>query len=327
MPQTKELLTVITNNLVSDHLMTILERLQRERPNLLRVLTYHRIEGEAGFREQMAHLAKEYQVVSMKRAIEAVLGGDPLPPRAVLITFDDAYRNFAQCAWPILQEFNLAVTMFVPTAFPDQPDHVFWWDRLNHAFLNTNRRDTIETPMGEAPLATEEQRKQAFLRLKKGLKQLPTSELMAWTYQICRELNTQQPKSQVLSWDELRQLHHEGVTLAPHSQNHPSLEELTSKEVTAEAVGSLQDLEREIGQTLPVFAYPSGRFKEETVQTLKQAGFVMAFTTIRGINDLRTADPLRMRRINIGSKATLPILRARLLHSSQYLNRLRPIPG
>lgn len=325
MPLTKELLTTITRSPVSGHLMTILEQLQKERPNLLRVLTYHRIEDVAGFREQMAHLAKEYHVISMKRTIEAVLGGDPLPPRSTLITFDDAYRNFAQWAWPILKEYNLAVTLFVPTAFPDHPDQIFWWDRLNHAFVNTNRRDTIETPVGEVPLATKEQRQQAFSRLKRGFKQMPASELMAWTYQLCRELNTPQPESMVLGWDELRQLSREGVTLAPHSQNHPFLDELTIKEVTAEAAGSLQDLEREIGQTLPVFAYPRGRFNDETVQALQQAGFVLAFTTIRGINDLQTADPLRMRRINIGSKATLPILRARLLHSSQYLNRLRPI--
>jgi peptidoglycan/xylan/chitin deacetylase (PgdA/CDA1 family) len=327
MIMTKELLSVMTNNPVSGHVMTILEGLQKERPNLLRVLTYHQVEDVTGFRDQMAHLAQDYRVVSMNRVIEAVLGGDPLPPRSVLITFDDAYRNFAEQAWPILKEFEHPVTLFVPTSFPDHPDHIFWWDRLKYAFCYTGRRDMIQTPVGEVSLATEAQRQQAFIRLKKSLKFLPHSELMAWTYQLCRELDTPQPESEILGWDDLRQLADEGVLLGAHSQTHPFMDEITTEEAKAEAEGSLKDLDREIGQSLPIFAYPNGRFGESTIQALQEAGFVLGFTTIRGVNDLGNADPLRLRRINIGSRATLPVLRARLLHSSRYLNRLRPLPN
>lgn len=325
MLQTKEWLSALTNNPISGHLMAVLERLQKERSNCLRVLTYHQVEELDGFKEQMAYIARNYHVITMERVIEAVLGGEPLAPRSVLITFDDAYRNFAESVWPILKDFNLAVTMFVPTTFPDQPENVFWWDRLQHAFNHTDRRDTIETPIGEFSLATKTQRQQAGSRLKKSFRYLPYTEVMAWTYQLCGQLNTSPPRSQVLGWNELRQLADEGVTLAPHSRTHPYLDELNSKEVKTEAIGSLRDLEREVGKTFPVLAYPSGRFKDETAQVLRQAGFILAFTTIRGVNDLRTADPLQLRRINIGSNATLPVLRARLLHASSYLNQLRPL--
>lgn len=327
MVRAKEWLSVMTNNPIGGRVMTILEGLQKERPNLLRVLTYHKVEEVAGFEEQLAHLAEDYQVVSMDRVVEAVLGGDPLPARSVLITFDDAYRNFAECAWPILKQYDHPVTLFVPTSFPDQDDQVFWWDRLEYAFSNTGRRDTLQTPIGEVSLATEPQRRQAVLQLKKNLRHLPYSEVLAWTYQLCQELDSSQPESQVLDWDELRRLAREGVTLGAHSQTHPFMDQLSSKEVAAEAVGALRDLEQEVGQTLPIFAYPNGRFRDETVQALQQAGFVLAFTTIRGVNDLRSADPLRLRRINIGRKATLPVLRARLLHSTWYLNQLRPLPN
>jgi peptidoglycan/xylan/chitin deacetylase (PgdA/CDA1 family) len=327
MGRTKELLSVVTNNPVSGRVMRILEGLQKERPNLLRVLTYHQVESSADFMEQMDYLAVRYQVVSMAQVIEAVLGGEPLPPRSILITFDDAYRNFTECAWPVLKQFDFPVTMFVPTGFPDQADQVFWWDRLNFAFNNTTRRDSIQTPVGELSLATEQQRHQAFLRLKNKMRSMPHSELLAWTYQLCRELDTHRPESEVLSWDELRRLAEEGVTLGAHSQSHAFMDQLTRREVETEAKGSLKDLEREIGPTLPIFAYPSGRFGEDTVQVLRQAGFVLAFTTIRGVNDLHNADPLRLRRINIGRKATLPVLRARLLHSAWLLNQLRPLPN
>jgi peptidoglycan/xylan/chitin deacetylase (PgdA/CDA1 family) len=99
------------------------------------------------------------------------------------------------------------------------------------------------------------------------------------------------------------------------------------EEVRAEAVGSLRDLEREIGPVPPIFAYPSGGFNDAVVRVLKREGFALAFTTVRGINDLGAADRLRMRRINIGRRTTLAVLRARLLPWSLYLNRWRPLSG
>jgi len=49
----------------------------------------------------------------------------------------------------------------------------------------------------------------------------------------------------------------------------------------------------------------------------------MAFTTSRGINPIRYADLLKLRRINVGGKTTLPILRAQLLPWAKHLNWLQ----
>jgi hypothetical protein len=61
------------------------------------------------------------------------------------------------------------------------------------------------------------------------------------------------------------------------------------------------------------------------VQILKQEGIVLAFTTVSGVNNLRSADPLRLRRINIGSRTTFPLFRARLLPWSMVLDRRLPL--
>lgn len=42
--------------------------------------------------------------------------GTPLPPRPVLITFDDAYQDVATYALPILERYHLASVIYVPTA-------------------------------------------------------------------------------------------------------------------------------------------------------------------------------------------------------------------
>ena len=97
---------------------------------------------------------------------------------------------------------------------------------------------------------------------------------------------------------------------------HPLLNRILPEQAVAEATGSLQDLEREIGSALPILAYPAGGFNDEVVRRLKQTGFILAFTTVRGMNDLDRENKLRLRRNNIGPQATLSVLRARLLQAS-----------
>ena len=57
-----------------------------------------------------------------------------------------------------------------------------------------------------------------------------------------------------------------------------------------------------------------------TVDALRGSGIELAFTTRRGVNDLTTADPLRLRRINIGQRTTLNLLRAQLVPQARLLN-------
>jgi hypothetical protein len=80
-----------------------------------------------------------------------------------------------------------------------------------------------------------------------------------------------------------------------------------------EILGSLEDLEREAGPLSRVFAYPAGGENPEVVRVLAEERFELGFTTVRGTNDLREADWLRLRRINVGRASTLPLLRAQFL--------------
>ena len=43
--------------------------------------------------------------------------GKPLAARAVVITFDDGFRDFYTAAFPVMQEHQFTATVFLPTAF------------------------------------------------------------------------------------------------------------------------------------------------------------------------------------------------------------------
>lgn len=306
---------------------TILASLEKRRARTggrLTVLTYHRVHPlddrqdldpallsatPDGFRKQLEHLAEHYRVLSMTECLEAIAERD-VPPGAVAITFDDAYDDFCQYAWPILRSLEIPATMFVPTAFPDS-DLSFWWDRLSDALRSTN-------DLGPAASLLETRRREpaALLRAaKRRIKQLPHAQGMALVEQILGQLNDRGGRNAVASWSELRQMAAEGLTLAPHTRLHPILSNLPLEDALREVTTSWSDLKRWGGSDnlCPVFAYPSGAHTAALAERMPETGMTAAFTTIRGVNRIESIDPMRLLRINVGAGTPLEILRAQLV--------------
>jgi peptidoglycan/xylan/chitin deacetylase (PgdA/CDA1 family) len=325
----KQFVPILANSSAFEKFVRLLEHTGGERASLLRVLTYHRVDEPDAhsrfdpglisaspemFDTQMKYLAANYEPVSPADVIKAfeAVGKPVLPRRAVLVTFDDAYCDFDKYAWPVLKHYQIPAILFVPTAFPDHPERLFWWDRLFHA-LHTTAAGELKSPLGRLVLSNTKQRAQAYKSLKNHLKTIPHASATVEVDWICSELRVPSQQNSVLSWDTLRKLSDEGVTLGAHTQNHPIMNCITLDELQREVVGSLQDLTREIGSTPRTFAYPSGIHNDAAVSVVEHAGFNLAFTTRRGINELGRADRLRLQRINIGARTTLPVLRAQLL--------------
>ena len=307
-------------------LIDCLERLP-ERSGLLRVLTYHRIVARddpgvcpglwsatpAGFERQMCEVAARYDVVSLADVVAAGRGERDLPPRALLITFDDGYRDFDTNAWPVLDRMGLPATLFVATALPDAPEQAFWWDRLFAALTRTERREPLATPAGLLSLATAQDRLAAFGRLKATVKRSSAAAARALVDDLSRELGAPHPQAHVLGWDALRRLSTRGVSVCPHTRTHPQLDRVTEAEARAEVRGAIEDLRREIHDVPPVFCFPDGRFTTATLRILGEEGIELAFTTARGVNAFPSREPLLLRRIPVGPRSTQALLRAQLL--------------
>jgi len=93
----------------------------------LRVLMYHKVNDLPNnrmsmpvplFDDQMSHLGElGYTVVDLDAVLSHYREGTPLPAGAVLITFDDGYRDNLVNAAPILREHGYPAVQFVPIAF------------------------------------------------------------------------------------------------------------------------------------------------------------------------------------------------------------------
>ena len=72
------------------------------------------------FDEQLAQLRElGYTVVSLDDVLDHYRDGTPLPPSAVLITFDDGYRDNLEHAAPVLQKHGYPAVIFVPIGYLD----------------------------------------------------------------------------------------------------------------------------------------------------------------------------------------------------------------
>lgn len=288
---------------------------------LCTVLTFHRIDtgdpdlypglagvDPAGFERFVGELADRFRPIGVEQLIAALEGRAGLPSRSVLVTFDDAYRDFGEVAWPVLRAHDVPVVLFVPTAYPDDPTRRFWWDDLYGAFARTGPLDWravgIDAP---SPAA-------AFRTIRDSIKSAPHAEAMATVRQMVAELGGGAPPDgdRVLGWDELRTLAAEGVTLAPHSRTHPMLDRLPPGELDGEIRGSLDDMREHLGTDLvaPVFAYPSGGHDPAVREAVRRAGFDAAFTTERGLVDVGACDRSRLPRLNVGSGSSVGVVAA-----------------
>lgn len=99
--------------------------LSGNKPDVVTILAYHKINpdraaGGLGLRVspekfdwQMNYLKNHgYTVVSMDEVKSFLEGEGTLPPKPVVITFDDGYRDNYIYAWPILKKYHFCATIY-----------------------------------------------------------------------------------------------------------------------------------------------------------------------------------------------------------------------
>lgn len=99
------------------------------------ILMYHHVDDKSGslyvkrevFAGQMAYLQqKGYTTVTLIDVIESLSLGKPLPPKPIVITFDDGYKDIYLNAYPILRQNNQKATIFLISQLLEGEDYMTW---------------------------------------------------------------------------------------------------------------------------------------------------------------------------------------------------------
>jgi len=301
-----------------------LTRMAPRRRDMLAVLTLHRVTDAAavvpgllsatpdGFARLLDLVSAQFEVVTIEAVLERERGGPALAPRSLLLTFDDAYSDVADHAWPALVDRRLPATLFVPSGFPGRPETAFWWERAWAAIAATHR-PALTIDGRSLPLLDATQRAAAYRAVRTILKAGPDDAIEGALARLEAELAEPgrprpQPSGRSLDWPTLRSLREAGLALGSHTRSHPLLTRVAEPALRAEIRSGMEDLARETGSDLPAFAYPSGAFDDRAVAAVRDAGIRVAFTTERGVNDLRNGDWLRLRRINVAVTTPLSLI-------------------
>ena len=91
-------------------------------------------------------LANVCQPISLDDWRDARFGRRPLPPRPVLVTFDDGYRSVFEIARPILKRHGIPAVVFVCTD-PICDRQLFWFDAQSHRGAIDTSADDPLAPM------------------------------------------------------------------------------------------------------------------------------------------------------------------------------------
>jgi peptidoglycan/xylan/chitin deacetylase (PgdA/CDA1 family) len=272
-------------------------------------LNYHNVDP-AVFERHAAWLARTARVLPLAEFLHDAPSDDARP--TVALTFDDGYAGFVEDIVPILERHALTAAWFVPTAYVDRDD-VLWFDRVTAALAHDPRR-SFEFAGRHFTLRGWDV-EYVTTEVKAVLKSAPRERLDGLLAELLVALP--QPSAaelapfRLVSRAQLAALDPGVVTLGSHSHTHPQLSALDEFAIRDEIVHSRRLLEEWTGRPVVDFAYPSGDHDGRVVRLLEETGWRSAWTTRPGFVD-SLAEPLRLPRVAVDDVASVANLAAKM---------------
>lgn len=268
------------------------------------------------FDQQVEFLKSQFDVIRIADLPEVVSRADR---RAVLITFDDGYRDNFELALPVLRRHGVPATFFITSGFMDQRN-IAWWDEIAWMVRRSALPQLPSFPRSpqtrdlSSPDAQEAAIKQLLLIFKK----LPEPETGDFLNDLAIASGAGRCPPDIadgmwMTWDMVRQLHSGGMDLGGHTVSHPVLANADIERQRREIVQSKQRVEELTDCRLTAFSYPVGQrdsFSEETKTLLREAGYDWAFSFYGGFCSTSRNDRFNLPRVGVSPYLTRDLFRS-----------------
>ena len=289
------------------------------------ILSYHKVNdpkvdtwalsvSPERFFEQMRALRAVAEPCTLTDIAVGLLRGD-LPHNAVAVTFDDGYLNNLLNAKPILEKFEIPATVFVCAGWVGRDDEL-WWDQLERALLLT-----MELP-NQLELNVDGQHFEWNVlpgrdggstqapRIQFTVDDLPSRH--KFYHDVWEAIRRMPPDSQIeamqkiSAWSGIRpDARHDSypmnaqeladitagglIEIGAHTVSHPLLPAHSSGFQRHEILNGKSQLERILGIPIYAFAYPYGEYDHASLDTVREAEFLCACTTVQNICTVGTS--------------------------------------
>lgn len=283
----------------------------------LSVLIFHRVRRETDllfpgeptakwFDQLLGNLKGWFNVIPLETALAGLSEGC-LPARPLCITFDDGYADNYEVALPILKKHGLPATFFVATGYLD--GGCMFNDKLIEAARGcaSDLLDLSSLKLGQYPMGSVGDKRLAIDAILRMVKYLSSPEREQVANDICDLAGVSFPRDLMMSSAQVRDMHRAGMDLGGHTRNHPILAKTDAAGAMQEIADGKRDLEEITGANVKFFAYPNGKpgvdYLAEHVATVREAGFLGAVTTARGVAAYGD-DPFQIPRFTPWDKGT-----------------------
>ncbi|WP_334013452.1 polysaccharide deacetylase family protein [Alteromonas sp. S167] len=263
------------------------------------IFMLHRVKSSASpkaghdplfLRKCLAYIRKKnYNPISLEDLANLIIEQENIPPRTVVFTIDDGFKDNIVDAGDIFSEFEIPLTCFVISGFVD--GSLWPWDDQLEFVFGTSKfvPKSISLPNGDKfSLYKKDGSRVSVSEFRNHLKTIPQSNLYFWMKEKLYpafEMNvpSHPPKAFLpANKEEIKRFIRQGHQIAPHTQTHRILSQLKDTEIREELRNSLLYLEQTFSSVSKVFAYPTGREADYNLRTAKiceDLGFKAAVTT------------------------------------------------
>lgn len=228
-------------------------------------------------------------VLPLAEALERLKSGT-LPPRSVVLTFDDGFHDFHRHALPALRDFGFPCTLYLTTYYCDRRLPIF---NLIVSYMLWKG--------GPPHIATGENRLQEVLRIVQQADREnwdvnarnEFAQTLARSFGLNYEQLARNRLFQIMSPEEVSDAARHGIDIQLHTHRHrtPNDRELFLREIRDNA-RRIQEL---TGRIPSHFCYPSGVTASLFIPWLREARVESATTCVRGLAS-SSSDPLMLPR-------------------------------
>lgn len=277
------------------------------------------------FIEQVKYLKKNYNLVTIEEVYDVLFNKNAtLPPRAALLTFDDAYLDHFLHAYPVLKKHNIQGSFFAPVKAVCE-GQVLDVNKI-HFILSNNEAtmaaliketeglfnkfkdqygisNTFEYYFNELAVANRFDSKEVIFFKRLLQVELPEEMRIHLTNILFEKyIGIDQvafASELYMNKNHVSHMIDDGMHFGAHGNNHYWWDKLDSNLLDTELSESRKFLlEVGIKPELLTAAYPYGGYNDLVLSQMKHHNYKLGFTTKVGVTDLSTVAPLEMPRVD-----------------------------
>jgi peptidoglycan/xylan/chitin deacetylase (PgdA/CDA1 family) len=264
-----------------------------------RVIMYHRFGPQApsisteDLETHLRYVRESFNPLRLDTLLGMLRAGERPPPRAVVLTVDDGYRDFLEVAYPLLRRYEVPATVFVVSGLL-RGNFWLWLDRLRYALEQAPDPDfNVTGPDGPVRLRLDspEARFKAWDQIMTRCLRLSPQERDAYVAACVAATGVSVPaaptgKFAPLSREDILQMDSRLVEIGSHTRTHPILSRCSGAEITSEIAGSKAEIEAILGRSVSTFCYPNGLagdFDRRCERAVDEAGYLGAVRAYGGL--------------------------------------------